>query len=234
MDLIEDIGPLLGILAFLGLAGLVLLLIPQAREVNRLREWAGRAPERAILIAEREAEERGVAERSRFAGMRAWLSRTYARIDQTSPVDPRFGLGFLAALAVAAVLLTTVFGVIGGDPETEGSGEQASAIDRSAVRVAVLNGTATPVSPAVPELAARVARKVRKAGYKLGVVTNGESVPKSVAMFRRNQREQAEQLVVDVRPFLGKVSAQRMTDAVVGQARGADVALVIGADDSRL
>ena len=48
MDVIEDIGPILGIVAFLGFAILALLIVLQAREVRRLREWAGRAPERAV------------------------------------------------------------------------------------------------------------------------------------------------------------------------------------------
>ena len=36
-----------GLAAFLGLAVLALLYFSQARDVRRLREWAGRAPERA-------------------------------------------------------------------------------------------------------------------------------------------------------------------------------------------
>ena len=52
MDLIEQIGALLGLAAFLGLAVLVLLYFQQARDVRRLREWAGRAPERAEAAAE--------------------------------------------------------------------------------------------------------------------------------------------------------------------------------------
>ncbi len=47
VDLVERIGPYLGIAAFLGLAVIAFLIIQQAREVRRLREWAGRAPERA-------------------------------------------------------------------------------------------------------------------------------------------------------------------------------------------
>lgn len=234
MDLIEDIGPILGIVAFLGLAGLVLLLIQQAREVRRLREWAGRAPERAILLAEREAAERGVAEPGRFDGVRAWLGSAYERIDQSSPVDPRFGFAFLASLVVAAILLTTVFGVFGGGDEPATRAEQQTGIDRSQVKVAVLNGTATPTSPAVPQLAARVARKVSRRGYKLGEITNGSSVAKSVAMYRRGESEAAEQLAADVRGFLGPVATTQITDEIVGQAKGADVALLIGADDARL
>ena len=50
MDLVERVGAYVGLAAFLGLAILALLL-PQARDVRRLREWAGRAPERATDVA---------------------------------------------------------------------------------------------------------------------------------------------------------------------------------------
>src|SRR6185369_7993130 len=54
---VEKYGAYLGIASFFGLAVLSLLYFSQARELKRLREWAGRAPERA-----RELEERVVAE----------------------------------------------------------------------------------------------------------------------------------------------------------------------------
>ncbi|HVG75058.1 MAG TPA: hypothetical protein VM824_06725, partial [Thermoleophilaceae bacterium] len=44
---VEKYGAYVGIAAFFGLAILSLLYFAQAREVKRLREWAGRAPERA-------------------------------------------------------------------------------------------------------------------------------------------------------------------------------------------
>jgi LytR cell envelope-related transcriptional attenuator len=46
-DQVEKWGAYAGIAAFLGLAVLSLLYFAQAREVKRLRDWAGRAPERA-------------------------------------------------------------------------------------------------------------------------------------------------------------------------------------------
>jgi hypothetical protein len=46
VDLIEQVGAYVGLAAFLGLAILSLLYFSQARDVRRLREWAGRAPER--------------------------------------------------------------------------------------------------------------------------------------------------------------------------------------------
>src|SRR5215213_2514458 len=64
-DQVEKYGAYVGIAAFLGLAVLSLLYFSQARELKRLREWAGRAPERA-----RELEERVVAQASATAARR--------------------------------------------------------------------------------------------------------------------------------------------------------------------
>ena len=47
MELIQEIGSYAGLAAIPGLAILSALLFSQARDVRRLREWAGRAPERA-------------------------------------------------------------------------------------------------------------------------------------------------------------------------------------------
>src|SRR5204862_7700291 len=50
---LETIGALAGLAAVPGLAVLSLLYFGQAREVRRLREWAGRAPERAAELEQR-------------------------------------------------------------------------------------------------------------------------------------------------------------------------------------
>src|SRR5918992_435713 len=52
-DEVEKYGAYVGIGAFLGLAVLTLLFFAQARELKRLRDWAGRAPERAQEIEAR-------------------------------------------------------------------------------------------------------------------------------------------------------------------------------------
>lgn len=57
------IGAIAGLVAILGIALLSVLLFAQARELKRLREWAGRAPERA-----REVEEQAVRAASGTAG----------------------------------------------------------------------------------------------------------------------------------------------------------------------
>src|SRR6188768_3944903 len=53
---VEQIGAICGFAAILGLAVLSLLYFAQAREVKRLREWAGRAPERAMELEQAVAE----------------------------------------------------------------------------------------------------------------------------------------------------------------------------------
>jgi LytR cell envelope-related transcriptional attenuator len=48
MEIIQEIGSYAGLGAILGLAVLAALYFSQARDVKRLREWAGRAPERTV------------------------------------------------------------------------------------------------------------------------------------------------------------------------------------------
>ncbi len=144
MDLIEDIGPILGIVAFLGFAILALLIVLQAREVRRLREWAGRAPERARRgrrgsarrkrrRPEREGRPRGGA-REALADCRVRESASATRsgpkwdeLDRRSPVDPRLVLGgLLIGADRRRASLTSGFGLVGDDPEPgrgEGRGE---------------------------------------------------------------------------------------------------------------
>jgi hypothetical protein len=63
-DQVEKYGAYVGIAAFFGLAFLSLLYFAQAREVKRLREWAGRAPERAAELEQAVIEHAEVARRA--------------------------------------------------------------------------------------------------------------------------------------------------------------------------
>src|SRR5688500_16670005 len=54
---IEQAGAIAGLAAIVGLAILSLLYFAQSREVKRLREWAGRAPERDAELQQRVAED---------------------------------------------------------------------------------------------------------------------------------------------------------------------------------
>ena len=74
MELIEEIGAFAGLAAFLGLAVLALLSFTQGRDIRRLREWAGSAPERdaerkesTSAVAAQRAEELRELEEARTA-----------------------------------------------------------------------------------------------------------------------------------------------------------------------
>ncbi len=191
VDLLERIGPYLGVAAFLGLAVLAFLIIQQAREVRRLREWAGRAPERADEAAqaaaaaaeargdaaedaqeEEQEEEEPVAaapeagEPGRFARFRDAVAVRFAALDRRMPMDPRYLIAVLAAALIAAGVLTSGFGLLGDDGGGGGGGGKRGGEKPERVEVAVLNATqvdegSVPID-AVAGLAAKVADEVIK------------------------------------------------------------------------
>ena len=191
VDLLERIGPYLGVAAFLGLAVLAFLIIQQAREVRRLREWAGRAPERADEAAqaaaaaaeargdaaedaqeEEQEEEEPVAaapeagEPGRFARFRDAVAVRFAALDRRMPMDPRYLIAVLAAALIAAGVLTSGFGLLGDDGGGGGGGGERGGEKPERVEVAVLNATqvdegSVPID-AVAGLAAKVADEVIK------------------------------------------------------------------------
>jgi hypothetical protein len=166
-DLIDRIGPVVGVVAFLGLAILAFLIFQQAREIRRLREWAGRAPERATeaadavaAVAEARGEEPQAApadtapepapsDGGRIAlwweGVRERFAPAWEELDRRSPFDPRYFLVVIAAAAVAAGVLTSGFGLIGGDDNGgNGGGKNGKGGGQEQpekVEVSVLNAT---------------------------------------------------------------------------------------------
>ncbi len=62
-DLIEKGGAYAGLAAFFGFAVLSVLAFAQAREIRRLRDWAGRAPERAQELEQRVVQQAEQARR---------------------------------------------------------------------------------------------------------------------------------------------------------------------------
>jgi hypothetical protein len=243
VHVIESIGPLLGIAAFLGLAVLAFLLFQQSRDIRRLREWAGRAPERAQEAAEavQAASEasRGEAAEAEPPGeeaptLRQRLASAWGRlvghvgawlraVDRRLPVDGRYLLGFLAAVVVAAGVITSGFGLVGdGDGQKDGRGSAPKP------KVAVLNGTT------VTGLADLVDRRVvEAAGYKSGKITNAaSSFANTVVMYVPGERPEAKKLAKAVKPKLGETPVQEMPADVKARAGGAPLALALGLDDS--
>lgn len=86
MELLKEIGAYAGLVAFLGLAVLALLSFAQGRDIRRLREWAGSAPERdnerkeaTSAAAQERAEEMRKLEEAREAERQAATQRESRR-----------------------------------------------------------------------------------------------------------------------------------------------------------
>ena len=131
MSSLEEIAALLGFVAFVGLAVLVFLTFQQGRHLRRLRDWAGREPERAALLAARgqqpeddpeveeisdeELDKVHVVEPGRMAIFAAGMRERWAEFDRRSPVEPKLLLGGIAAIVLGVAIATSGFGLLGGD-----------------------------------------------------------------------------------------------------------------------
>jgi len=92
LDAVEQIGAFAGLAAFLGLAVLALLSFTHGRDIRRLRDWAGSAPERdaerkeaTSAVAAQRAEELRALEEGRTAERDALDEREERRIGRLRP-----------------------------------------------------------------------------------------------------------------------------------------------------
>ena len=246
MELLKEIGAFAGLVAFLGLAVLALLSFTQGRDIRRLREWAGSAPERdterkeatSAAAAER-AEEMRKLEEAREAESRAAGQRE-SRRERRETGDGGRGAGLASRLgepryliAIFAVLVLVAGGVAfavlaGGGDEAGGKGGKqgkraSKAVKPSEVEVTVLNGTA------VDGLAGTFGDMVERRGYQLGAVGNSQSsFSESVVMFKSGNGRAAHR----VADSLDISRVQPMNAEIVAAAEGAPVAIVIGEDNA--
>ncbi len=119
-DQVEKYGAYVGLAAFIGLAVLTLLYFAQARELKRLRDWAGRAPERAAELQERVVAQAEAAlqapevepavERSGTVGPAQPVAQPAAGNGRAAPIPmgPRPAVAMAAAAARAAAAPATV------------------------------------------------------------------------------------------------------------------------------
>jgi LytR cell envelope-related transcriptional attenuator len=248
LDLIEKIGPFVGLAAFLGLAVLAFVIFQQSRDVRRLRDWAGRAPERAkeaadatSAAAEARGEAAGEPKPSRWTRLRGSVAATvgprYRSLDRRLPIDGRIVLGVLAAGVVAAGVLTSGFGLVGDG----GGGERGSRAERRAAqrearpKVAVLNATQTSSGvQGVPGLAKKVATEVVKpAGYPVGTQANAPTgFTDTVVMFEPKQEGAAAEFARAIEGKLGSAQTETLAEDVRAASGDAPLVLVIGADDA--
>lgn len=251
MELIKEIGAFAGLGAFLGLALLAMLAFSQARDIRRLREWAGSAPERdaerkeaTSTVAAKRAEElraleeartaeREVVEhreerrRRREAGLPELTRRERLREGAASfgahLAEPRYlAVAFVLVLVLAA---GGVYLVTQGSDSADGKRGQgrATATKSSEIEVSVLNGTA------VPGLAAKFGDEVERAGFQLGAVTNSStSFTESVVMFERGRAPEARR----VGAALGISEVRLMTSEIASVSGGAPVSVIVGEDNA--
>jgi hypothetical protein len=257
-DLIDRIGPYVGVAAFLGLSILAFLIIQQAREVRRLREWAGRAPERVDEAVEAEvaaAEARGEeiepeepeeAPPSRmalwFQDLRHSIADRFAALDRRLPVDPRYLIAVLAAGLIAAAVLTSGFGLVGGgDGASSAGGQHANGQPKEKkVEVAVLNATQEEaadgtVIAGVQGLAGVVAKQVIQPlkRYGVGEKTDAASgFDQTTIMFEPDNEADANDLAAAVTDQLGAPGVTPMIGEVRDSAGGAPLALLVGRDNA--
>lgn len=249
---IEQIGAFAGLAAFLGLAVLALLSFTHGRDIRRLRDWAGSAPERdaerkeqTSTIAAQRAEELRALEEARTAEHDAVSSREERRRRREAGLPEQSqgerargwlsGFGEWAArptslVALFLVLLVVVGGivflVIGGSDNGSGNSgakQAAAKIKPGEIEVAVLNGTA------VPGLAATFAEKVEGKGFERGPVTNSSSsFATSVVMFKRGHKPEARKVAKQLK--ISKL--QPMTGEIESASAGAAVAVIVGEDNA--
>ncbi len=264
MDLLKEIGAILGFVAFGGLIVLVFLTFQQARHVRRLREWAGRSPERSAIAAERvadAAEEAAIAragsrepaagkpdEEEQRPGRRDRLRGEFAyrweELDRRSPADPRILLVALLAVVIGVGVVSSGFGLFGGSDEpattvrgngSGGKGSGGGAEKPPPTKVAVLNGTAPEGGVGVPGVADAAATLVDDAGFKVGEVTDApSSFTVSVVMYRDGFEKDAQKLADDLADQLGTTETEPIDPAVEAVIGRADMALVVGQDDQTL
>jgi hypothetical protein len=250
---IEQIGAFAGLAAFLGLALLALLSFTHGRDIRRLREWAGSAPERdaerkeqTSTIAAQRAEELRALQEARTAEHEVLSSREERRRRREAglPTEGRgerlrkrfSGIGETVSRPVTLVVLFLVllaivgggaFLLIGGDDGSgsggQGSKQAAAKIKPGEIEVSVLNGTA------VPGLAAIFGDKVEEKGFELGAVTNSSSsFGASVVMFKRGHKPEARKVAQQLK--IQKL--QLMSGEIESVSAGATVAVIVGEDNA--
>ena len=251
---IEQIGAFAGLAAFLGLAVLALLSFTHGRDIRRLREWAGSAPERdaerkeqTSTIAAQRAEELRALQEARTAEHQAVSSREERRRrrEEGLPVEGRgerlrnrfSGFGRIASnpLALVALFLVLVALVGGGaylllSGSDEGSGNGGSGSKQAAAKIKPGEIEVSVLNgTAVPGLAATVGDEVEEKGFELGAVTNSSaSFSDSVVMFKRGHKPEARKVA---KPLKIK-KLQLMSGEIESVSAGAPVAVIVGEDNA--
>jgi LytR cell envelope-related transcriptional attenuator len=251
LKVIEQIGAFAGLASFIGLAILALLSFTHGRDIRRLRDWAGSAPERdterkesTSAVAAQRAEELRQLEEARAAEQDAINQREVRRQrrDEGLPELTRAerlrqrtsGIGerLSQPLVLAAIFVVTVVAVAAAaylllngsdDGGGEGGRQVAAKAKPSEIEVTVLNGTS------VAGLAATYGDKVEGKGFGLGAVSNTDQpFVDSVVMFERGHKPEAQKVAKQLQIS----DLELMSPEVKTASAGADVAVVVGEDNA--
>lgn len=162
-DKIEQYGAYAGFASVLGLAVLSLLYFAQAREVKRLREWAGRSPERALEQQDRAvaaAQQRVIAQPQRPAGAPAQPGAAQGPVQpgQPRPAAATPAGQAAAAPAGAAAAAATAAGAAGSaaGTATQAAPGAAAGAGQPTTAMPAANGAAAASPPARPGQPLRV------------------------------------------------------------------------------
>lgn len=238
-DVIQTVGAYAGLVALLAIGVLSFLVFSQARDLRRLREWAGGAPERDAEV--REVSEIIAEERS--AELKVLADREGRRMERAGLVDQSFWdrlgrsgriiaiiaavLILGAAAAFAATNLLSSDSDNGANQNRQGQAAKQQNVAPAQIKAGVLNGTGGVEAG----LAATYADALESDGFRTGVVTDAtEPFTESVVMFSPGNQAQARK----VGKAVGITNFEPMTPEVTEQSAGADVTVVIGTDHGEL
>jgi hypothetical protein len=252
VDVIQEIGAFAGLAAFLGLAILALLAFTQGRDIRRLREWAGSAPERdterkeaTSAVAAQRAEELRRLDEARTAEQEAAELREERRRRREAGLpeltrserlrqslssrgrlsEPLYLVGiFLIGMVLAGGIAYAALHGFGDDGGGNGKKNHGGAkLKPSEIEVTVLNGTA------VPGLAKEYGEKLENKNFRIGTVTNSSSsFEESVVMYERGSAPEARRVAKE----LGIQDLQLMTTDVESVSGGAPVSVIVGEDNA--
>jgi hypothetical protein len=255
MHLIERVGSYVGLASFLGLAILALLYFSQARDVRRLREWAGRAPERAADMEQTATQQAATHVPPALPASQHQLPPTplaEAAVRKRKPLRERIRnvhipqLRYLAlTLAGVLVLGGAAYGaveLIGNDGSSSsgpdsptGGGHRKDASD-GGKRERQVNVDPSQVTVAilngttVQGLAAKIGEEVRAGGFTLGTIGNAARIDqsRSQVLYRKGQGTAA-------RAVANRLGIQSIgqVDTVNAEIAGSfDAIVLVGSDRS--
>ena len=181
LQIVQEIGAVAGWAAVVGLAVLSALYFSQARDIKRLREWAGRARERSgpgVTAAPGRAAGVPPPAQPQTAATARGPEPVRRAPSPQPPITRPAALGAVHVAVAVVGLLVLAGAATYGVPQLTGGGDSSgnglpnkpkrngSEVKPGSVTVAVLNGTM------VPGLAARLRDQIAAAGFEKGTIND--------------------------------------------------------------